>query len=643
MTDLRDRFSASLIDTHTTALRVDRFVQADTPGNVGVCLSGGGSRALSAGMGQLRALKFLTANGKPLLDQVKAFSTVSGGSWLGVSWAYNSGKSEDDFLNRYVQQQGQLTPERTSPNQPVAEILDELPEGNIGAPVTHKSMDILHLALRAVLLRLIFKTPVNMLWQSVIGHNLLLPNGLFHPGRNYLPTSLFSADAATLQETVINPNPSLAAETAHLLVNTRYVCCNTSLFVSDPNDDEDGFKFLVPVQATPYFTGVVGHPEALDANGQRPGGGGVTSFAFNSILADVAGAQVQVEQSRQWSLTDIVGASSAAFAEFLENILAMWRVDLDHFFDTLMAEIEEVLDWLETHAEASATPIDDVIFGLLQRLARARGESLFARAERAAVKRILQGKIRSVLTDLKDLIPQYEYWPAAHPVPNPALTPNRFADGGSLENTGVASLLAYEDIEKLISFVNTSTPLAPGEKGVIGEDGHEIPDTAIVIDSQLPVLFGYQPYHPAVGYLLYEGDAIPDGEIYKHNQVFPSAQFSELLKTLWANSGSGLFTGPAWAHMTLEVLDNAWFGVHGGRTVEAVFYYNNQVKEWYDLLAPDVRAILGPFDVPEAFHNFPHYATAETQLSATQVNLLANLCAWIVADKTASTIQSLFS
>jgi hypothetical protein len=231
----------------------------------------------------------------------------------------------------------------------------------------------------------------------------------------------------------------------------------------------------------------------------------------------------------------------------------------------------------------------------------------------------------------------------AHAVPSPALIPNRFADGGSLENTGVASLLAYEDMEKLISFVNTSTPLAPGEKGVIGEDGHEIPDTAIVIDSQLPVLFGYQPYHPAVGYLLYEGDATPDGEIYKHNQVFPSAQFPELLKALWANSGSGLFTGPAWAHMTLEVLDNAWFGIHGGRTVEAVFYYNNQVKEWYDLLAPDVRAILGPFEVPEAFHNFPHYATAETQLSATQVNLLANLCAWIVADKTASTIQSLFS
>ena len=30
-----------------------------TPGCVGVCLSGGGSRALAAGMGQLRALKQL--------------------------------------------------------------------------------------------------------------------------------------------------------------------------------------------------------------------------------------------------------------------------------------------------------------------------------------------------------------------------------------------------------------------------------------------------------------------------------------------------------------------------------------------------------------------------------------------------------
>jgi hypothetical protein len=59
-----------------------------TPGNVGVSLSGGGSRALTAGMGELRALNKLTVNGRSLLAQVKALSTVSGGSWLGVPFVY---------------------------------------------------------------------------------------------------------------------------------------------------------------------------------------------------------------------------------------------------------------------------------------------------------------------------------------------------------------------------------------------------------------------------------------------------------------------------------------------------------------------------------------------------------------------------
>ena len=61
----------------TPPITINQFLTnpPDTPGNVGVCLSGGGSRALSAGMGQLRGLSYLN-----LLGQVKALSTVSGGS-----------------------------------------------------------------------------------------------------------------------------------------------------------------------------------------------------------------------------------------------------------------------------------------------------------------------------------------------------------------------------------------------------------------------------------------------------------------------------------------------------------------------------------------------------------------------------------
>ena len=83
-----------------------------TPGHVGVCLSGGGSRALAAGMGQLRALKQLTVSGVPVLGQVRALSTVSGGSWLGVPFIFllSAAASDDAYLGPYVADQSTLSP-----------------------------------------------------------------------------------------------------------------------------------------------------------------------------------------------------------------------------------------------------------------------------------------------------------------------------------------------------------------------------------------------------------------------------------------------------------------------------------------------------------------------------------------------------
>ena len=105
--------SANLIPT--PPLTVNQFFAnpAPTPGNVGVCLSGGGSRALTAGMGQLRALSYLTVNGEPMLSQVKALSTVSGGSWLGVPFEYlrASGPTDAAYLGTYDPNIGSITPQ----------------------------------------------------------------------------------------------------------------------------------------------------------------------------------------------------------------------------------------------------------------------------------------------------------------------------------------------------------------------------------------------------------------------------------------------------------------------------------------------------------------------------------------------------
>ena len=91
-------FSAAVYPTAGASppLTVSQFIAAQTPGNVAVCLSGGGSRALSAGMGQLNGLAAvqLTPN-VTLLSQVKALSTVSGGSWVGVPFVYLPASTSD--------------------------------------------------------------------------------------------------------------------------------------------------------------------------------------------------------------------------------------------------------------------------------------------------------------------------------------------------------------------------------------------------------------------------------------------------------------------------------------------------------------------------------------------------------------------
>jgi hypothetical protein len=612
-------FAAELTDS-SAGLTVADFVQlAGTPGNVGVCLSGGGSRALSAGMGQLRALSFLQVNGLSLLSQTRAISTVSGGSWLGVTFEFlTAGTTDAQFLNDYVADPGRLVP-TTIPGHSVAETLDVLPAGNIGNSINGDLFSVPALAVQAYLLYKFKGTPANFLWQALMGLHILGPYGLYRPEANALPESLFSWDAATLASQITGPNPALAGEAAHLVAGGAghqrrpFLICNTAMFLNHPGMT---YQYLAPVQSTPFMTGIVGSPDGTDANGRAPGGGGVTSFAFSSNPTAVAGSAVQVDQARQLALADIVGASSAAFAETLENLFAAWEQDPSQLFKALAQFGDEITG----------------LFG-----------GWFSDLEMIAVKAILDGarlfadvekfvEAKSDLRNLQDLIPQYQYWPVAGAAAFPVTKPTRFADGGNLENLGVGAMLSCADVERLIAFVNTDLPLAAGTRGVIDAQGNEVAGTRVIVTQDIPPLFGYQPYQPGVGYVLYAGAStvvFPEG---RNSCVFPPAQLGELLAGLWAASGSGTNATAAVFKQTLAVQDNAWFGVKGGgRKVSALWVYNNRVRAWYDQLIPQVQAILGAFTDPSSFGSFPNYSTFDTGLSATQINLLASLAAWVVA------------
>ncbi|NIA70872.1 hypothetical protein HBA54_19925 [Pelagibius litoralis] len=602
-------YNATTSNTVTKGLTVERFVGSSrsTPGNVGLCLCGGGSRALSAGMGQLRALNHLTLKkGWPsLLSQVKAVSTVSGGSWLGVSFEYLGGKTSDtNFLNAYVANPHDLVPSNGSS---IGVTLDKLPPGNIGVPVTSRLFSVPALAVEAYLLWKFFGTPANMLWQVLMGFHILSEHNLYSPAANALPTSLFSWNKNTLKQDVVGPNPSLAKETAHLVASGAgrasrpYILCNTAMFVKKGKT-----QLLAPVQATPFFTGIVGSLDAVDANGRKVGGGGVTSFAFNSVLKSVSGSAVTVAQARQWSLTDIVGASSAAFAGQLQQIINDPLLLLKYLWEFGT----EIWDWLKKHLSSAD----------------------LAEVDEAAIKAFLKAPTLAEVTadmasfDPGAIIPAYDYWPVRNAKPNANLKTTRFADGGNLENTGVASMLSYGDIDSVIACVNSETPLAKGKKGVIDpKTGKEIPKTRIIVDGQIPPLFGYQPYDPKKGYVPFGKKTAAANIFISQSQIFSTGDFPTLLKALWKNSGSGSNANPANALQKLTTKKNDWFGV-AKRDVTVVWVYTNAVETWVSLLRPDVQKLVA------ASADFPHYGTLDTNLSAPQVNLLASLTAWCVGD-----------
>lgn len=618
--------------TPTPPITVDQlYAPAYTPGNVGLCLSGGGTRACCAGMGQLRAFAALQANGRSLLSQFKAISTVSGGSWLGVPYQYMpaSGPSDDDYLGVYNSNQGDLT---------LAE-LATLPVGNAGNPMTSGMFSLEGMAGTAVLLYEIFQQtspndplPANMLWQTVIGLNILDSYGLFDiDPTSGAPRDLFTATSVSL-DAIVGANPSLASTKAFLFADQGAPAraqrplhlCNMGMFVNVPGVL---YQLLAPVQANGLITAVVGTPPAaVDANGLAVGGGGVDSFAFSSSFVSLSGTTARVTQPRPWSLVDITGTSSAAFAETLQNLIADLVSDPSAFWNWLRTESEAIWQWIKNHLHESL---------------HATAQALIARGQLADAS-----AMNINFPNPKDLVPQYAAWPVGAAAPNPL--PNAFADGGSLENTGLASLLAFGDIDAAIVCVNSMTSLDTNSPGISDRHGGWVAGTQILVDDAVPPLFGYQPNDPEKGYVLYaDGGVSPQNAQFANNQVFDSSAFADFLAGLWAAAGATApASQPAIFQQALTVQANEWFGVKARTTpMPIVWVYLNYASDWAAQFSntPPVQSLVAS-EVQSK--NFPHYDTFRcTELKATQINLLAHLSSWSVVstDQRTGAFSDLFT
>ena len=579
---------------------------------------------MTAGLGQLRALHHLEVNGQSVLSQISALSTVSGGSWLSVAWTFlPSDVTDRDFLGDYREPES-LTPESLVNLAPAS------PGRNIG-----HDFNIMDMLIELVGLRLLHDTPYNSMWQIIMGRRLLQPYGLYVPGAKAEPSSTFSLNQETKQKSIVGPNPRLADNVVHLVNDAdqpgrtprALLLCNTSLFVSEHGSEEE---FLAPVVFTPTQAGVISSPKDVTAVRAPVGGGTVDAFAFGSALVSSDGDTVEVLQERQLALADIVGLSSAAFSEAVENLGDTARKVSPR------EQRRYVRERLRIERALGETPTRPNVFERIIHWFRAW-----------AMHRIIRE------LSPRDLVPRYRYWPVRDPEPNPDIKPAEFADGGSLENTGIASMLTRRNVGCIIACLNSENVLKPANIGVVqidpdgvakvDADGAVIdePSTRIVVASEVAYLFGYRSHDDDDGYLPF-GDT-PDKDLrgdalFKHNQVFESHRFAELLRELAKASGDGLRTGPAIYSQKLTTVHNHWFGVKGGRQVTIVWTYLNPVDEWTARLTPEVK------DVVDRTKHFPNYETFNTQLTATQFSLLSDQAAWALAcDSSAKIITDLFS
>jgi hypothetical protein len=518
--------------------------------DVTVCFSGGGSRALSAALGQLRGLHQLG-----LLDKTRTLSGVSGGAWATIAYTFlPEAISDSDFLGGVCEDPSKLTVDEHSSESAACE-LDSLTPNNLGR--VPGRLNLLNASAQALEWHS-QGVPDHEIWVRLVGKNIFQD---YQRYTSYGQSNYFTWSEDWFSQKIAPHNPQLKCDDFYLLPSDRYrpaLFIHGSLIPREGEHDDE----LLPFMFSPGGSGVLSSFPAGPGQQLAIGGGAIDSFGLASAGQSSIGPGLQQVElaADKFSLADMAGISSSFFAETLSSM----------------------------HPE------------------------------------------------LDSLIPRYRYWPVTEADDTPGHVYG-FADGGDLENTGIASMLRFAPAN-LIAFVNSANPLRLDERY-----------SCAIIDSQVPPLFGYQPYTRDAtwtgqdwAYKLYPQEGDPeallqaDYAIFRHNQVFPSSAFKDFLAQLWGAQQRG---GTVLCKQeNLATVANDKYGVQAGH-VNILWAYNNPVDEWRRQLHWAVDAAI---DVDPLTSSFPCYPTAEIELSARQVNLLAHLSCWnIISENAHSNTQGL--
>jgi hypothetical protein len=286
--------------------------------SIGVAFSGGGTRAATMALGQLRGLRKIG-----LLGQVRYVSAISGGAWAAVPFVYSK-SSLDTFLGPFEA----LTPDlsedkrRIILQQPNGELAHAIASsslaagsiqevaGDVAAAFGNKTGDQLWLALTSSLNGALRREPdrLNKTYSRLIGRTFIDP--LVDPGTN-ASKRLFSWNALTVEDTSLVSRGELGDDLVVAGPQRPFLIATGTVIV--PRRDS-AYPLLMPIEYTPMYVGI------RQRFSPRYGGIYVSPWMYDTTqIGDVreeGGAnhllRVKRDADRSFTLGDVAGSTGAA-------------------------------------------------------------------------------------------------------------------------------------------------------------------------------------------------------------------------------------------------------------------------------------------------------------------------------------------
>jgi hypothetical protein len=289
---------------------------ADGP-SLGVAFSGGGTRAATMALGQLRGLRRIG-----VLDQVRYVSAISGGAWAAVPFVYTKSLLED-FLGRYEV----LTPtmcveaQKAVLEKPNGELADAVVKssltagsiqevaGDVASAFSNQIGDQLWLALTSSINGAVRREPdrLNKTYSRLIGRAFIDP--LVDPGTT-ASRRLFSWNSLTVEDTSHVSRGKLGEDLVVVGPHRPFLIATGTVIVARRNYQ---YPLLMPIEYTPMYVGI------RQRFSPRYGGVYVAPWMYDTTqIGEVRDTgmdhhvRVKRDPDRAFTLGDVVGSTGAA-------------------------------------------------------------------------------------------------------------------------------------------------------------------------------------------------------------------------------------------------------------------------------------------------------------------------------------------